>query len=809
MQLPGLSFSDFRADSGKSALPGWLPNPTNLPDIAFNFNVGGGWTRAGGVVPAAALLTTTRASSGYANNSSGNWSLFGNNAPRITNLGLLVEEQRTNSLRNNSMQGAVVGADNVELLTNGNFAAQGAGWTVGQSGAGSAVFSVGQVILTGDGTNGNYIAQLVSGLVVGRSYVVTVGGGASFPNHGVVVGTVPGGTSVLGFTSIVPNGAASNVADRAAFVATAISHWVSIIHPGANSPTITSVSVQDGERCENGAFTFNPVNASQSTVQNGWQWTIGAGTGTVVYNSGPQNVTVTGDGVNAAQITASIPTVAGFVYTVSVDAGGSAATGALSVGTSAFGTQLLNGASVSQTNGQKFQFTAVGATSFITFSKTGATAFTFDNVSVQSAGLLPTNWVLTPVANCAISVAGLGTESGIDYMDVRVAGTTTGALGGTTVVLAEANQQIAASQGQTWASSQFIYLVGGSYTNLTIVGCGSIENNASGTGITSHITNFTNAVGPLGASANRVTNSSTLTNALTAFISQRALQLTTSGAVAIDATFRIGWPQIETTNINSSVASAVIAAAGSGGTNGTAVYQVGGGTGTAATLNVTIAGGVLSAVNSVASAGSYTAFPSSPAALTYVSGTGTGLTGATVTLTQTNNSALGFATSPIRTTAAAAARLADTISTPLTFGAAYSLFAKGTPQAPNTSPNPQTIATVDDGTGNNRSGVRRAATDPYEYFNISGGVSNAGSTVGNWLQNTSNKVAGAFAVSDQIMYGAGAAASAGVGAALPVSPTRSGIGSVAGSQFFNGFVEQVAVWTSQRVPNGQLQSMTT
>ena len=56
------------------------------------------------------LLTTTRSSSGdYADNSAGVWSSFAANIPRITDKGLLVEEARTNSIRNNSMQGAVAG----------------------------------------------------------------------------------------------------------------------------------------------------------------------------------------------------------------------------------------------------------------------------------------------------------------------------------------------------------------------------------------------------------------------------------------------------------------------------------------------------------------------------------------------------------------------------------------------------------------------------------------------------------------------------------------------------------------------------
>lgn len=85
--------------------------------------------------------------------------------------------------------------------------------------------------------------------------------------------------------------------------------------------------------------------------------------------------------------------------------------------------------------------------------------------------------------------------------------------------------------------------------------------------------------------------------------------------------------------LGASVANAAIAAGGTGGTAGTAVYAVVGGTGTPATLNVTVTAGAISAINSVASPGSYSVFPTSPAALVYVSGTGVNVTGATVNLT--------------------------------------------------------------------------------------------------------------------------------------------------------------------------------
>src|SRR4029453_13755505 len=56
-----------------------------------------------------ASIVVSRASVGYANDSVGAWTAFGPNVLRRTDNGILVEESRTNGIRNNSMQGAAAG----------------------------------------------------------------------------------------------------------------------------------------------------------------------------------------------------------------------------------------------------------------------------------------------------------------------------------------------------------------------------------------------------------------------------------------------------------------------------------------------------------------------------------------------------------------------------------------------------------------------------------------------------------------------------------------------------------------------------
>lgn len=82
------------------------------------------------------IITCSRASTGYVDDRDGNWTAIGNNLPRIgRGKGLLVEEARTNSIRNNSMQGAGAGAPGTLPLN----------WTYndGASGIAANVVSVG------------------------------------------------------------------------------------------------------------------------------------------------------------------------------------------------------------------------------------------------------------------------------------------------------------------------------------------------------------------------------------------------------------------------------------------------------------------------------------------------------------------------------------------------------------------------------------------------------------------------------------------------------------------------------------------
>lgn len=213
-----------------------------------------------------------------------------------------------------------------------------------------------------------------------------------------------------------------------------------------------------------------------------------------------------------------------------------------------------------------------------------------------------------------------------------------------------------------------------------------------------------------------------------------------------------------------------------------------------ATLNVTVSGGAVTAINSVASAGSYTVMPSSPAALTYVSGTGTGVTGATVTLTPTNNAAMGFATTPILTTNAAVARAADVPSLPLAACSTPWLYAAGTPEAPATYPVNQISVSLNDGTNSNRFQIYRAGGGTTAMLVSASGVTQTvgGAPAGSWNQNTLGKIAAFISASSSQASFDGTNGTAGGALSVP-STTQLNIGSRGvGDNQFNGTIARFA-----------------
>jgi hypothetical protein len=169
-------------------------------------------------------------------------------------------------------------------------------------------------------------------------------------------------------------------------------------------------------------------------------------------------------------------------------------------------------------------------------------------------GTLPTNWVTQGggVGTLTQQVVGTGTQNGINYIDIKYSGTTS-----TTDlrVAFEPSTEITAALGQSWTTSVYTAVVGGSLSNITTVEHSIVERNAAG-GFLAESVQAISATGTLVRGAlSRTLNSATVGRI------NSAIKLAFSSGVAIDITLRIGLPQLEQGAFATSVIPTTTAAA--------------------------------------------------------------------------------------------------------------------------------------------------------------------------------------------------------------------------------------------------------
>lgn len=166
---------------------------------------------------------------------------------------------------------------------------------------------------------------------------------------------------------------------------------------------------------------------------------------------------------------------------------------------------------------------------------------TMQGAVAGTPGTAPTNWTASVVTTTGLttSVVGTGTESGITYIDLNLAGTASGA--GSFTVQFEANGIITASSGQTWAGSVYWKIAGGSYNGLS-GGALRVDERAGGFLATKTLVNADPTTAAL--SSQRISGSAALTNASTTNIVPY-IRFSIANGAAIDITLRIGLPQLE------------------------------------------------------------------------------------------------------------------------------------------------------------------------------------------------------------------------------------------------------------------------
>lgn len=165
---------------------------------------------------------------------------------------------------------------------------------------------------------------------------------------------------------------------------------------------------------------------------------------------------------------------------------------------------------------------------------------TMQGAVAGTPGTPPTNWVTigAGLGTLTQQIVGTGTSNGINYIDLKLSGTTSTTSFGLSF---DAPNQVVASSTQTWTSSFWISLVAGAITNITAIENRVTERDSTGTFLAT--TTF-DMKPSLSALLTRREVSRTLSGGTAARVSGELFFTFASGA-AIDITLRIGMPQLE------------------------------------------------------------------------------------------------------------------------------------------------------------------------------------------------------------------------------------------------------------------------
>ncbi len=157
--------------------------------------------------------------------------------------------------------------------------------------------------------------------------------------------------------------------------------------------------------------------------------------------------------------------------------------------------------------------------------------------TLGSGGALPTNWIATGGSGVTISVAAVGTEKGMAYVDVRFQASSAAVTSAS--LRFESNTGIAAANGQSWTTGFYSRQSAGSLSGITAFQAATAGMNGGGTDMESSASAFTPS-----SAWQRPYCVRALNNATTAYLSPRFNMTFNSGA-AFDVTLRFAAPQAE------------------------------------------------------------------------------------------------------------------------------------------------------------------------------------------------------------------------------------------------------------------------
>lgn len=155
-------------------------------------------------------------------------------------------------------------------------------------------------------------------------------------------------------------------------------------------------------------------------------------------------------------------------------------------------------------------------------------------------GTLPSNWTRFVGGGLTAGVGGTGSERGLPYVDLTLAGTSSSANG--TQISFDSPTGIAAASGQSWTQSVFLSLPAGTLANISFVRINLIEIAAGGSALgTLYGTNIRDS---LSATPQRFSETQTLIQPGTAYV-RPVIEIAYSTAATIAVTLRVAGGQME------------------------------------------------------------------------------------------------------------------------------------------------------------------------------------------------------------------------------------------------------------------------
>jgi len=209
---------------------------------------------------------------------------------------------------------------------------------------------------------------------------------------------------------------------------------------------------------------------------------------------------------------------------------------------------VIAGATPSAYNGT-FSISVTSSTTFTytMASDPGGSASVIGSYIARTRGTLPTNWLAGIGSGLTFTVVGTGTTSGINYIDIRIAGTST-ATNTLAVFYFDSGTGIAASNAQTWTETMYLAMTSGSASNIATTTPGWQQFDSTPVPLSSQQgSNW----GVPTATLTRYTNTNTTNNANTAYLYPYYFINCNVGDV--DITIRIGMPQLEQSSYSTSV----------------------------------------------------------------------------------------------------------------------------------------------------------------------------------------------------------------------------------------------------------------